>query len=85
MSVHHRTTVAHRLFALAIPIVIAAWVLTPATVIATSSFVAFAALLMASALIVATTYRNAQPAASLAQALHDADRAGSAATERHRR
>lgn len=77
-----RGAVAHRPFALAVPFVIAAWAVTPATLIATSSFFAFAALLMALMWIVTTTYENAQPAASLAQALDDAERAGSAATPR---
>jgi hypothetical protein len=72
----------YRLFALAIPVVVAAWVVTPATVIATPSFLALGALLTALALIVTITYKNVQPAASLAQALHDADCAGPGPTQR---
>jgi hypothetical protein len=76
MLVYHRTTLL-RMFALAIPIVVAAWLVTVPTVIVTSSFVACVVLLTAVGWVVQNTYVNAQPAASFAQAFHDADRATS--------
>ena len=72
-----RGEVVERMFVLIIPLMLAASFVTPPTVIATSSLFALLALLTAFAWIVQTTYKHAQPAASLAQALHDADRTSS--------
>lgn len=77
MLAYFGSTVAQRLFVLIVPISLAAWLVTPATVSAPSSLFALLALLTVLAWIVQTTYKNAQPAASLAQALHDADRTSS--------
>jgi hypothetical protein len=73
-----------RLFALIIPISVIVWLVTP-TVIAAASLFASLALLTAFAWTVGTTYTNAQPAASLAQALEGADRVSSPAHRRHPR
>jgi uncharacterized membrane protein YoaK (UPF0700 family) len=74
-----RWTVVQRMSALIIPIMLATWLVTPPTVIATSSLFALLALTTAFVWIAQTTYKSAQPAASLAQALHDADRTSSPA------
>lgn len=79
MVAHLRSNVVQRIFALVIPITLAAWLVMAPTVIATSSLFALLALVAAFTWIAQTTYKNAQPAASLAQALHDADRASSPA------
>jgi hypothetical protein len=85
MLAYFGSTVVQRMFALVIPIILAAWLVTPRTAIATSSLFALLALFAAFAWIVQTTYKNAQPAASLAQALHDADRGSSPAHQRRNR
>lgn len=77
MLAYFGSTVVQRRFALIVPISLAAWLVTPPTVIMTSSLFALLALLTAFAWIVQTTYKNAQPASSLAQALHNADRTSS--------
>lgn len=83
MFAYHRTTLVPRMFALAIPIVVAAWLVTVPAVMVTSSFVAAVVLLTAVGWVMQNTYINGRPTASLAQALHDADR--SSAPTRHRR
>lgn len=80
MRAYPREAMAHRLFALAIPIFIAAWVVTPVTVIGTASFFVLATMIAALAWIVTTTYKAAQPAASPARVVHGADAAGSRTT-----
>ncbi len=78
MLAHLRWNVVQRMSALIIPIMVATWLVTPPLVIATSSLFALLALLTAIAWSVQTC-KHAQPAASLAQALRDADRTSSPA------
>lgn len=72
MIVYRGWTAVQPMVALAFPIVVGAWLLTAPGVVAISSFFAAVVLLTAFAWVVRTTYRNSQPVASLAQALHDA-------------
>ena len=81
MRVYHRTMLVPGMFALAMPIVVAAWLVTVPTVIATSSFVACVLLLTAVGWVVQRTYVNVQPAATLAQSLHDSDQISSGAQQ----
>ena len=77
MFVHHNWTAVQRVFAFAVPIGVAAWLVTVPAFIGASNFLASFALFTALTWVVYTTYRNAMPASSLAQALHDADHSGS--------
>lgn len=59
---------------LALPLVALAWLVAVPAVVTTSSFIAVVGLLAAFGWIAKTTYENGQPAGSLAQVLHDAER-----------
>jgi hypothetical protein len=79
---HYGSTVVLRRFAPGIPMIAVAWLVTAPlvtapNVVATSILLALLALLTAFPRIVQTTSKNALPAASLARALHDADRPSS--------
>jgi hypothetical protein len=68
-----------------IPVVAVAWFVTVPTVLSLSSFLTVVGLATGFVWVIANTYANVQPAASLAQSLHDADHAGSPAhRERNR-
>jgi hypothetical protein len=90
MLAHYGSTVVLRRFAPVIPMIVVAWLVTAPLVtapgaVATSSLLALLALLTASARIVQANSKNAQPAASLAQARHDSDRTSSPAHGRRKR
>jgi hypothetical protein len=73
MFVYHRTHVP-RMAAFTVPLVVAAWLVAVPSVVAASTFVACVVLITAVGWIVQKTHADAQPAASLAQSLHDSDR-----------
>jgi hypothetical protein len=85
MSAFHHWTVVQRMFAFAIPIAIATWLISVPTLIGTSNFLVAIALFTAFGWVAFITYRNAMPASSLAQSLHDADRRGSDGQRQSRR
>jgi hypothetical protein len=66
-------TAVQRVFAFAIPIAIASWMISVPAFMGTSSFLAAVVLFTALGWVAFTTYKNAMPAPSLAQSLHDAD------------
>lgn len=72
----HWNTV-QRMFALAVLVVIATWLISVPTLMGTSTFLAAVLLFTALGWVAHTTYRNAMPASSLAQSLHDADHGSS--------
>ena len=76
MRSYSGSTLVDRNLALSLPVVTVAWLLTVPAVLTTSSFLAAAGLLIGVAWVARTTYRNAQPASSLAQSFHDTERAG---------
>ncbi len=73
MFAHHNWTAVQRVFAFAVPVVAAIWLVSVPTLMGASSFLAALALFTALGWVAHTTYRNAMPASSLAQLLHDAD------------
>ncbi|HXW03839.1 MAG TPA: hypothetical protein VD833_01300 [Vicinamibacterales bacterium] len=85
MLAQHNWTAVLRMSALTIPIVVATWLLSVPTLIGASGFFASVALLVAFGWVVLTTCRNAQPASSLAQSLHDADHGSSPTHQRRTR
>ena len=72
MLASHHWTAVQRGFAFAIPIAIVSWMISVPTLMATSSFLAAVVLFTALGWVAFTTYKNAMPASSLAQSLHDA-------------
>jgi hypothetical protein len=69
-TTQHRITVG---IALAIPSIVALWLLTPAGSAVSSTYVFVALLVAATAVVGLNTWVNGQPASSMAQILHDAD------------
>jgi hypothetical protein len=63
--------------ALAIPVVGAAWLVAVPGLMTTPNFLALVGLVAGIGWVAKRTYRDAQPASSLAQTLYDADRARS--------
>jgi hypothetical protein len=84
MSAPYHLTAVQRLFAFAVPVFIATWLVSVPTLMGRSNFLAAAALFTALGWVAVTTYKNAMPASSLAQSLHDAKH-GSFDGERRRR
>ena len=76
MHVNSSATVFPSALFLITALVAASWWLTVPAVMATSTFVALCGIVAASVWVVMSTYRNARPASSLAQSLHDVDTAG---------
>jgi hypothetical protein len=74
MPASHHWTVVQRISVFAIPIAVAIWLMSVPTLIGTSNLLVVIALFSALGWVAFTTYRNAMPASSLAQSLHDADR-----------
>ena len=66
-----------RIVAFALPFVALALLTTVPAVLSLSTFLVLVGLLTALGWVARTTYMNGQPAASVAQALHDADYPGS--------
>jgi len=73
MRSYSGSTAIQRNSALAMGFVTVAWLLTVPAVLTTSSFLAVIGVLGALGLVIRATYRNAQPASSFAQSLHDAE------------
>jgi hypothetical protein len=73
MRLHTGSAATARTIALAVTVIAAAWLVTVPAVLTTSSFLAVAGLVTAFVWVAKITYANGQPAASLAQSLHDAD------------
>ena len=73
MRMFQGSAVVQGAFASAIPIAAAAWLITVPTVLTASNFVALLGVLAALGWVAKTTYLNAQPPASIAQQVHDAD------------
>jgi hypothetical protein len=74
MPAPYQWTAVQRLFAFAVPVYIAAWLVSVPTLMGTSNFLVAAALFTALGWVAFSTYNNALPASSLAQSLHDAER-----------
>lgn len=85
MRTYTGSTAFQRYLAVAVPLVVLAWFVTVPAVFTTSSFLAVAGLLAALGWIAMNTYLNGQPAASLAQVIHDADDAPSLDRPREKR
>jgi hypothetical protein len=66
-----------RILAVALPFVVLTSLIAVPAVLTMSTFLALLGLLAALGWVARATYRNGQPAASLAQALHDVDQSGS--------
>jgi hypothetical protein len=81
MRISQDSTFVQGAFALAIPIVAAAWLVTVPTVVSASSFLAVLGIVTAFAWVAKRTYGNAQPPTSLAQQLHDVDHVSSASDQ----
>ena len=77
-------TAVQRSAGLAIPVIAATWFLA-VPVLSTSTFIAFVGVVMGLGWVASTTYWNAQPAASLAQSIHDAEQTGTPAGRSTRR
>jgi len=75
MHRYFNSTVFQRIVVLAIAILAAAWWFSVPGVMTPATFVAVLAFLAASGWILKSTYENAQPASSLAQSLHDVEKA----------
>jgi hypothetical protein len=73
MRTYTGSTAMRRNLAIAIPVGTAAWLVTVPAVFTTSTFVALVGVVAAVGWVARTTYRNAQPASSFAQLMHDAD------------
>jgi hypothetical protein len=73
MSAPYQWTAVQRLVALAAPVFMTAWLISVPTVMGTSNLLAAVALFTALGWVAFTTYKNAMPASSLAQSLHDGD------------
>jgi hypothetical protein len=73
MSAPYEWTAVQRLFAFAVPVFIATWLVSVPSLMGTSNFLAAVALGTALGWLAFTTYENAMPASSLAQSLHDGD------------
>ena len=78
-------TAVQRSAGLAIPVIAATWFLAVPTVLSISTFIAFVGVVMGLGWVASTTYWNAQPAASLAQSIHDAEQTGAPARRSTRR
>ena len=84
MAAPYQWTAVQRLVAFAVPAFMTTWLISVPTLIGTSNFLTAVALFTALGWVAFTTYRNAMPASSLAQSLHDADH-GSFDGQRRRR
>jgi hypothetical protein len=84
MSAPHQWTAVQRLVAFAVPVFMTTWLISVPTLMGTSYFLAAVALFTALGGVAFTTYRNAMPASSLAQSLHDADYGSVDSQRRHR-
>ena len=85
MSAPYQWTAAQRLSAFAVPLFIATWLVSVPTLIGTSNFLAAVALFTVLGWVTFTTYKkNAMPASSLVQSVHDAEH-GSFDGQRRRR
>jgi hypothetical protein len=84
MSAPKQWSAVQQLFAFAVPVFIATWLVSVPTLMGTSNFLAAVALFTALGWVAFTTYKNAMPAASLGQSLHDAEH-GSVDGKRRRR
>ena len=76
MFARHQWT-AVRIFAFAVPLAVAAWLISVPALVGTWNFLAAVTLCTALGWVAFTTYRNAMPASSLAQSRYDADHGGS--------
>lgn len=85
MFAHHSRTAVRQMFALAIPLVVATWLVSVPTLTGAPRVFALLALLTAFGWVVRTTYRGALPASSPVRSLAVADRADSPTRQwRHR-
>lgn len=84
MHAPQRSTLGQGAVASAFPIAAVAWLVTVPTVLTASSFLAIAGVVAGFGWIARRTYVNSQPAASLAQHLHDTDHLGSPTHSRRR-
>jgi hypothetical protein len=84
MSAPSHWTAVQRLVAFAVPVFMTTWLISVPTLMATSNFLAAVALFIALGWVAFTTYKNAMPASSLAQSLHDADHGRFDRQRRHR-
>ena len=66
-----------RAFAVTIPVVAAMWLVAVPAGLTMTSFFALAGLMLAAVWVGKIAYRNGQPTASVAQLLHDTERASS--------
>lgn len=74
MRTYTGSTWIQRSFAVSIPVLAAVWLITVPTVVAMSTFFALLGLMVGVLWVAKLAYGNGQPAASVAQLLHDTER-----------